>query len=139
MGSEMCIRDSIPIDPMQNQSKIQAAIEQEDTVLENDPSRGGDVPAPRVIEARKPASRAAVISQRKPVPAKEPEPEPAEHKQQEEDMFAVAKQMILDAKTTDNLQAVTEIMQGDNTLTDAEFGELQTLLDQTAEVIESGG
>ena len=54
-------------------------------------------------------------------------------------MFAVAKQMILDAKTTHDLRAATEILSADNTLTDAEFGELQTLLDQTAEVIESGG
>jgi hypothetical protein len=64
-------------------------------------------------------------------------PEPVEYKQQEQSVFAGTKQMILNAKTTDELQAVTEILQADNTLTDAEFGELQTLLDQTAEVIQS--
>jgi recombinational DNA repair protein RecT len=132
-------RRVVPIDPMINQSRIQAAIEQEDAVLENDPSRIESASKPPAIEVRKPASRAAVISQRKPSQPKEPVPEPVEYKQQEQSVFAGTKQMILNAKTTDELQAVTEILQADNTLTDAEFGELQTLLDQTAEVIQSGG
>jgi recombinational DNA repair protein RecT len=132
-------RRVVPIDPMLNQTRIQAAIEQEDAVLENDPSRIESASKPPAIEVRKPASRAAVISQRKPSQPKDPVSEPVEYKQQEQSVFAGTKQMILNAKTTDELQSVTEILQADNTLTDAEFGELQTLLDQTAEVIQSGG
>lgn len=125
-------RRVVPIDPMINQMQLQAAIQQEDAVLGNDPERVTETAPAQITQiTSKPASRTAAIAQQ--VAAVEPDPEPVADVSEVVSVVEQITDQIQSAGSVEDLEAaMAEIQMSASQMSKAETDRLLKLIDQTA-------
>jgi len=142
-------RRVVPIDPMLNQLQIQAALAQEDEVLENNPDRVAE-PASNGRAIPAPVSRTAAVAGRLRAPATTPDqaeqidatPDDAPEVVVLEDeatdgLFEELKAAVLSAASVEELNAASQAMAKDaGSLTNSQLAELTGLMDTAADALK---